>query len=665
MFAALLLSAVLTIEDYATMPQIATPRWSPEGERIAYVLTKADLERSAYDSDVWIIDADGANGRQLTRGSGSDTHPRWSPDGKRIAFLSDRSGRNQIYIIDADGGEARQLTSESMPVRELEWSPDGTTIAFTRAGRTTPEEKDGPHVMGEGTRHVHLYLADAGNGRVRRLTRGEFSVFAFSWSPDGSTLAFDRGSGPGLDGLYDTDVDLVSRDGGDPRPLIVRPGLDHGPLYSPDGKWIAFTSTNGTDWLSEHDVYIVPASGGTPRDLSKAYGRTPDRIVWSEDSRAVYVEAPWNMTTRVLRFSSQLSALSSQEAAVGSQLSARSSQEVPAHGTGSPAASVGGWALLPTANCQLPAACTGTASDIDMRGSHVAYVYQSLTEPPEVYVDQRRLTHHNDAYRDRVLGETRVVRWKNPKDGLEIEGLLTLPVGYVQGSRVPLLTFVHGGPASHFDESYLGYLARVYAPQVLAARGFAVLRPNPRGSGGYGAAFRQANRGDWGGMDWIDVNAGIDKVIADGIADPKRLGLMGWSYGGFLAAWAIGHSDRFLAVSAGAPVVDLLTMHATSDLRKFVPAYFPGMSLDALRAHSPAWHLKKTKAKVLIQQGEDDERVPLDQGTLLYRLLKELGADVTMVTYPRTAHAVHELNLRLDVMRRNLELFTSTIPTNQ
>lgn len=194
---------------------------------------------------------------------------------------------------------------------------------------------------------------------------------------------------------------------------------------------------------------------------------------------------------------------------------------------------------------------------------------------------------------------------------------------------------------------------------MLAAHGFAVLRPNPRGTGGYGGAFRRANRNDWGGMDWIDINAGIDKAIADGIADPDRLGLMGWSYGGYMAAWALGHSDRFQAVSVGAPVVDLLSFHGTADIRDFIPSYFGPVpaSLDALRARSPLWHLKKTNAKVLIQHGEADDRVPLSQGTMLYRMLDELGVDVTMVTYPRTPHVPREPKLRMDIMRRNVELF--------
>jgi dipeptidyl aminopeptidase/acylaminoacyl peptidase len=623
MLAALLLAATLTVEDYATMPQVSAPHWSPDGTRIAYVVTKADLERSFYDSDLWLIDADGKNDRRLTFANGVDVRPRWSPDGSRIAFLSDRGGRNAIYVIDARGGEARALTSEPTPIREFEWSPDGKQIAFTRIDEPTADAerraaaKDDAHVVDRDLPQVQLYLADAATGKSRKLTNGALSTFDLTWSPDGSQLVVSRAHGTGLDALHATDLYAVSTRDGAIRPLVVRPGHDRNPRFSPDGKWIAFTSAGGVPhWLVEFDVYVVAMSGGEPRKISGAYARTPEAHEWTDDGRGLRIEGPWGLTSALFR--------------------------VDADGSG------------------FRKVLDGEASDADVRGERIAYIRQSLTTPPELWVDRQQLTHHNDAYLHRDLGETRVIRWKNPKDGLEIEGLLTLPVGY-RGGRVPLLTFVHGGPASHFDQNFLGYLGPLYAPHALAAQGFAVLRPNPRGTGGYGLAFRAGNDKDWGGMDWLDINAGIDQVIADGIADPQRLALMGWSYGGFIAAWALGHSDRFRAISIGAPVVDLLSFHGTTDIRVFIPTYFAGMSLDLLRAHSPAWQLKKTRTKVLIQHGEADERVPLSQGMLLYRLLDELGVDVTMVTYPRTPHVPREPKLRIDVARRNVEFFVTAL----
>jgi dipeptidyl aminopeptidase/acylaminoacyl peptidase len=642
LIATLLLATTLTIHDYATMPTLASPRWSPDGKRIAYVVTKADLERSAYDSDVWVIDADGRNDRQLTRAKAADFRPRWSPDGTTLAFLSDRDGKNAIWLIGASGGESRKLVDPPTPVRDFEWSPDGNTIAFSRADEPLPvHEKDDARVVGEDRRLVHLHLAEVESGKTRRLTSGAFSLFAFGWSPDGATIAFSRGPGPTLDDQYRADLYTVTVTSGEMRPLVVRPGLENLPAYSPDGKWLAFTSQAGVHgWLLEHQVHVMPAAGGPSHDVSKSYARTPDTIEWSDDSQAIYVEGPWNTTTQLYRVNAD-----------GSH-----------------------W----TDTTHLD----GVIRDADVHGDRAVYVYESLTDPPELYVTANRqpstanrITNHNAPYRNRLLGETRLIRWKNPKDGLEIEGLLTLPVGY-KGGRVPLLAFVHGGPASRFDQGFLGYHGTTYAPQVLAASGFAVLRPNPRGTGGYGAAFRAGNLNDWGGMDWIDINAGIDQLLADGIADPERLGMFGWSYGGYLSAWAIGHSERLKAISVGAPVTDLLSYHGTADLRDFIPHYFEQretadttldemrhapLSLELLRAHSPLWHLKKTKAKVLIQHGENDDRVPLSQGTMLYRMLEELGVDVKMVIYPRSGHGIREPKLRMDLMRRNLEFFTNNL----
>ncbi len=631
-------ATALTIEDYATMPSISAPQLSPDASRIAYVLTRADLERNVYNADIWLIGADGKDNRQLTRSDKSENHPRWSPDGKTLAFLSDRDGATAIYLLDPSGGEAAKLTGEPTSIRDFVWSPDGQAIGFLRIDEGAQPKAGEARVVGEDRRYVHLYTIDVASKEVRRLTHGDFSIWDFDWSPDGSTIAFTRGPGTALDDYYRTDIYTVPAAGGDARPLIVQPGIEHAPTYSPDGKTIAFLSAGGVhDWLIEHKLYVIPATGGAPRNIGNAYDRTPDSILWSADSRTIWFGGVFNTTSQIFR--------------------------INADGSG----------FTNVSNVE------GVLDDPDVRGSRTAFVYQTLTSPPELYVSDtarfapRRLTDINAAYRDRQLGETRLIRWKNPKDGLEIEGLLTLPAGYKAGTKVPLLTFVHGGPASHFDQQFLGYLGYLYAPQVLAARGYAILRPNPRGTGGYGEKFRQLNRVDWGGMDWADVNAGIDTLIAQGIADPQRMGIMGWSYGGFLTSWAIGHGgERFRAISIGAPVVDLLSFHGTTDIRDFIPHYFlpdpvleemrhAPMSLDILREHSPLWHLRKIDAPVLIQHGDADDRVPLSQGTMLYRLLDELGVNVTMVIYPHQPHTPREPKLRIDAMRRNVEFFTKNV----
>ncbi|HLJ73677.1 MAG TPA: S9 family peptidase, partial [Thermoanaerobaculia bacterium] len=595
----LLLAAALTIHDIATMPNPSSPMLSPDATRVVYVLTHANMERGAYDSDLWLATADGSVDIQLTRSSATSNHPRWSPDGKTIAFLSDRDGgHNAIWIISPSGGESQKLTEEKGGINDFEFSPDGKTIGFTMRDASPPNKYE--MVVGENRHPSHVYLFDIDSRRVTPLTHGDESFTNIAWSPDGSMLAAQREPKTNIQDFQNSDIVLIAR-GGEVRTLVGTPGSDRNPVFSPDGKSVAFLSTGGAaDWLREEQIYTVPASGGTPSLLAPEYNRTPEPFLrWRAD--ALWFSGPAAPTAQIWRVNSR-------------------GFEHFSH-------------------------VDGVIENLDVRGDTLAFVMQSLTVPPEVYVSStssfnpRQITHHNDALREKQIAETRLIRWKNPKDGLEIEGLLTLPIGYTAGKRVPLLTFVHGGPASHHEESFLGYLGSLYPVNVFAEDGFAVLRPNPRGTGGYGEKFRQANRNDWGGMDWIDINAGIDKVIAGGIADPNRLGLMGWSYGGFMAAWAEGHSERLKAISIGAPVVDLLSFHGTTDIRAFIPSYFQSKPwLDLLRAHSPMWHLKPSSAKVLIQQDDGDDRVPLSQGTMLYRALQELGVDVTMVIYHSPGH---------------------------
>ncbi|HXI14321.1 MAG TPA: S9 family peptidase [Thermoanaerobaculia bacterium] len=634
--------ATMSIEDSASVANLSAPQFSPDGLRIAYVISRADLIASVHDSDLRVVDLRSGSDTAITSGAGADTNPRWSPDGTRIAFLSDRDGRNAIYLIEPGKEVPQKLTDEAAAIRSFEWSPDGSAIAFQRTDLASAEEdrrsreKDDARVVGEGTRHVHLHIIDVASRRVRRLTQGPFSVTSLSWSPDGEELAIERAPGTGLDDLYRTDIYTIKSAGSchsgtcpPMTPVVVREGADRMPQFSPDGMSIAFVSTGGRrDWLQESALFVINLAGRKIRLLSRAYDRSPETFAWTSDSRSLWFDGPLDTTSQLFHVNST--------------------------GTGFRNVSKLDGVL--------------TYPHIDRSGKQLAFISQTLTSPPELYISglesfaPRQLTRHNEHLKNRELGRTSLIRWKNRSDNLPIEGLLTLPVGYVEGRRYPLITFVHGGPASRFDQTFLGYLGSIYPVHVLAARGFAVLRPNPRGTGSYGQAFRAGNDKDWGGKDLGDIEAGIDALLLQGIADPARLGLMGWSYGGYIAATALARSNRFRAYSIGAPMVDLLSMHGTSDIRDFIPAYFgTPPPLDLLRQRSPLWHLRKTKAKVLIQHGEADDRVPLSQGTMLYRSLQELGVDVTMVIYPRSGHVPREPKLRMDVARRNVEFFERTL----
>jgi dipeptidyl aminopeptidase/acylaminoacyl peptidase len=622
----------MTVEDVATMPWLSQPRLSPDGRRVAFVVGEADLARSRYQTDIWLVGADGSRPFPLAHSRANDRSPQWAHDG-RLTFLSDRGGSSQIWIIDPDGGEAVPLSQHPSSVGDFRWSPDGRSIAFT-ARDPEPEalaarrrEGDDARVLGSARRHEHLWVLDPGTRKATKITDGDFTVFEFDWSPDGRKFVIAKSTGTGLTDKFRSDLYLIDARGGELAPLVVQPGTDTNPRFSPDGRWIAFVTGQGkADWAADDDLAVVPATGGTPRVISADYDRHVQHVTWAPDSRTIYFNGPWNLREQLFRVGIDGSGFSDISKVAGVATGAH---------------------FLPSRDA-------------------VVFVSESLTEPPEVFISPlsrftpRRLTDINARTRELQLGERRVVRWKNPEDGLEIEGILTLPLGFRAGTRVPLLTFVHGGPSSQFSDEFLGYLAHAYPPHVFAARGYAVLQPNPRGSGAYGEPFRMANRADWGGADFRDVMAGIDSLIEQGIADPERLGIMGWSYGGFLSAWAITQTDRFRAASIGAPVVDLLSMEGTSDIPGFITSFFdtvPWSAGDLIRAHNPISHVANAKTPALIQHGEEDARVPLAQGRMLYQALLDLGVPVTMVVYPRTPHTAREPRLRMDVMKRNLWWF--------
>jgi dipeptidyl aminopeptidase/acylaminoacyl peptidase len=310
----------------------------------------------------------------------------------------------------------------------------------------------------------------------------------------------------------------------------------------------------------------------------------------------------------------------------------------------------------------------------------VGFGYQTADRPAEAFLVRFdhsgpiQVSHVHKDSPERPLGRTEVVRWRSA-DGREIEGLLTYPVGFEKGKRCPLLLVIHGGPAGVFTRTFIASPAvatssgrnsySTYPLAALAAQGYAILRCNVRGSSGYGKTFRHANLGDWGGGDFQDLMTGVDHIIDQGIADPDRLGVMGWSYGGFMTAWVIGHTKRFKAASVGAGVTDLVSFSGTADIASFLPSYFGGEPWDrpdAYREHSPIAHVQGIRTPTLILHGADDERVPISQGYELYNALKRQDCPVKMVVYPRAHHAIQEPKLLLDAMRRNLEWFEKYVP---
>lgn len=620
-------------------------RVSPDGSRVAFEVAAAlmDEETSEWRSQIFLAPTatgpQGPQAVQLTRGEKPATAPAWSPDGRWIAFLTARSGTSNLWRIAADGGEAEQVTDEKGEVAAFKWSPDGKSIAFVMSPPKSEEqekrekEKDDAQVVDADLPMARLYVLPAEPGpdgkRVSRpLSGADSSALGdpadFDWSPDGKSIAYTHQPTPKVDDWPRTDISVVDVAAGTVRPFASTPAAEAQPAWSPDGASIAYTlSDQPPTWGGTDRVVVAPAAGGEARLIDESWDRQPTLVGWTADGGGIIVAETWHTVDRL--------------------------ELLPAGG--------GSYSFLSPADLMV------SSPTLNATRTRLGFVSQSSNRPPEAFTSSVAPFAAVAASAVQELpavplGRTEVTRWKS-SDGREIEGLLTYPVGYRPGSRVPLLVVVHGGPAGVFVRSFDASRG-AYPIAAFAAAGFAVLRPNVRGSSGYGHEFRYANYGDWGGGDYQDVLTGVDHLVEQGIADPERLGVMGWSYGGFMTSWILTHTHRFKAASVGAAVTDLVAFTGTADIPGFLPDYFGGElweTPEAWREHSPISHLEGTTTPTLILHGGADQRVPTSQGYELYTALKRLGVPVEMVVYPRQPHGLREPKLQLDAMRRNLEWF--------
>src|SRR2546425_356305 len=585
----------------------------------------------------------GAAGPRAWRVETSASSPAWSPDGRWLAFVANRSGKRNVWRVGLDGAPAEQLTDVVGELGEFRWSPDGRRLAYVVTDPPAEEElrqvreKRDARVVGEAYRFARLYSLDlwAGAGRAgRALTPPHLQVgghrgaglsgAAFDWSPDGSAIAFSHSPSPLGDDWVRADVSVVDVATGRVRPLAATPAAEGGVAWSPDGRWIAVTVSDApATYALTFRVVLVSPADGTARPLADSFDQRPAIVGWTGDARAVVISEARGTVSR-------LSAL-------------------PADG----GAAVD---LSPdTLMVSTPA--------LNPAGNHVGFVAEAPDRAPQPYLS--RLTPFAplrvaalQALPAIPFGKTEAIRWRS-FDGREIEGLLTYPVGYRPGSRVPLLTILHGGPPASFTRTFTGGVS-AYPIAAFASAGFAVLRPNVRGSSGYGREFRYANLRDWGGGDLRDALAGIDALVQRGVVDADRLRGVGWRYGGYLTAFAITQTTRFRAASVGAGITDLISYVGTADIPGFIGSYFGGEFWDApelWQDRSAMLNVKAVTTPTLIQHGENDLRVPISQGYELYTALKRRNVPVTMVVYPRQGHAVDEPKLQLDVMRRNLQWF--------
>jgi len=620
------------------MKRISSPAISANGKLVAYTVSSPlmDGEKSEFLTHIWVAATNGSMNRQFTFGDKSCSNVRFSPDNMYISFTSSRDGKDQLYIMFTDGGEAEKITTQKNDVGAYAWSPDSRSIAFLMQDTlTAKEELDNKEKRDmkvvDDYKNSHLYVVSLKKDieskyTVKRLTSGEFHVTDINWSPDSRTIAFSHQQSPSADIWSTSDISSVPAVGGEMKSLVKNTGADRNPKYSPDGQWLAFVSDGGKpSWAGRYDIYIIPAGGGSEKKLATTFDQSPNIIDWNADSKSLWIGESYRTSTAIYSLPSD------------GKAPRRINQEKGVY----------------------------SGPSFSAAGDMMAYVYSDSETPPEIMVmslkDQKiiKLSSLNENFAVLKHGRTEIISWKSKDGKYTIEGLVTWPVSYDKNRRYPLILNIHGGPAGVFSQGYTG-AGGIYPIQYFADQGYIVLRPNPRGSGGYGADFRIANKNDWGFGDYDDIMAGVDKLIADNAAHPDSLCVTGWSYGGYMTSMIITKTDRFKAAMVGAGVTDLFSMTHTSDIPGFLPYYFDGElwdRTDVYLKHSAMTSVKNVKTPTLVIHGANDLRVPTSQGHELYRALKRLGVPSEMVVYPRTQHGPQEPKFIQDIGERIIKWF--------
>jgi len=615
---------------------------SPDGKYVAYVVSETNWEENEFQTEIWVYSSVTGERYQLTSGKKSSSSPSWAPDGKRLAFASDRDGKRQIYLISPAGGEAVPLTADEGGVASFEWAPDGKRIAFVSTGPEPKPLKDRKdrygdfEIVQQDYRHQHIFLVNVPEDytgkekpKPQQISSGEdFSVGAISWSPDGKTIAFSAGRDPDLSSSHTVDLYTVRLSDRFVRKLVSTSGPDNNPVWSPDGRFIAYQTANGQEYYyyTNHKVAVIAADGGAPRVLNMPFDEQPSLIGWGPDG--IYFSGLQRTHGYVFRANPE---------------------------TGAVARVLGNETLWPG----------GASFSRDFK--EAAFTGSGPNQFGEVYASPvasftpRKLTDFAAQYKEFRFAKRELIQWKST-DGTAIEGVLIKPADYDPTKKYPLLVVIHGGPTG-IDRPQLGP-DRTYPIEMFAAKGALVLRPNYRGSAGYGEKFRSLNVRNLGVGDAWDVISGVDHLIAKGIVDKDRVGAMGWSQGGYISAFLTCSSDRFKAISVGAGISDWMTYYVNTDIHPFTRQYLkatPWEDPEIYRKTSPISYVRAAKTPTLIQHGENDRRVPLPNAYELYQALQDQGVPARLVVYKGFGHGINKPKQQRHVMEQNYEWFSQYI----
>jgi dipeptidyl aminopeptidase/acylaminoacyl peptidase len=642
-------SRPIQLDDLYALKTVSDVQMCPDGSQCVYVLSEIDTAHDDYHTTIWLVRCDGSVPEQLTQGPRHDFAPRWSPDGRHVCFLSDREGESpQLYVMAVTGGEARKLTSLDPAAGPAVWSPDGTQLLFAAEVFTDapPQDKQARerwalrprHVTraqykadGQGytfDRHTHLFITRLDTNVTTQITHGDCDDVGPAWSPDGRQVVFSR-TRSGVADFALSDLWIVDADGQHAQQISATVGRANSPSWSPDGTQIACFGTDeqeATFGDFHFRLWLVPALGGPAQALTAGYDRSMagNGPIWSPDGASLTCLAGDAGNDHPVRIERR---------------------------TGAVQPLMGG---ARTFNCISAAPGAGQMAFIASQADNPCDVYRCKWDGS----GEQRLTNVNADLLAR-LALPRVERrtFQSPH-GVSLDGWVMHPTA--GRYPAPLLVDIHGGPASYYSD---GFSTASFFRYVLASQGWAVLYLNPSGSGSYGKAFMQSLRGRWGEYDLPEQLAAVDTLCAEGIADPAHLAVTGYSYGGYMTSWTIGHTGRYKAAVIGAPVTNLESFHGTSDIGMWFSGwYLPGglaANREAYRRISPINYVEQVTTPALILHGEADDRCPIGQGEEFYIGLVAAGkVPVEFVRYPVGSHLFFingRPSHRLDYHRRVVE----------
>ncbi len=640
----------LKLDDMARFRNVSDPQISPDGQWVAYVVGTTNAKDDKSNAHIWMVNIDGSNDRQITFSNESENSPRWSPDGRYLSFTSSRPGKtrgSQVWLMDRRGGEATQLTELKGRLQGHEWSPDSKRLALV-IGDPDPDADPAPSPQpgatpripkpividryrfkqdGQGYllsgRHSYIYLFDIATKKLERLTKSKWDESSPSWSPDGTRIAFmsNHSEDPDRDPAAQLYV-AEAKPGATEKQLTpegVRAGRSR-PEWSPDSKWIAFLEGEER----KYGAYGMDHLALVPADGSKA----PARLQAVEDLDRGVSSPRFSPDGKSIRF------LVTDDRSV-----------YPAR------ANVSGGAVERLLSPPI------VISNWNFNGQRAVAITGGDAKANEIHVFEgkslRQLTRQNDAlFAELDLGVTEEVGFKS-KDGTQVNGLLTYPVGYVKGTKVPLLLRIHGGPNSQDQHSFS--LER----QMFAANGYAVLAVNYRGSSGRGQKFSRSIFADWGNYEVQDLLAGVDHVVKMGVADPDRLGVGGWSYGGILTDYLIASDNRFKAATSGAGTAFTVAFYGTDQYiiqydHEIGPPWNPKAWETYVKISYPFLHADRIQTPTLFLGGERDFNVPIEGSQQMYQALRSLGIETQLIIYPNENHGIQRPSYQRDRMERYL-----------